>query len=127
VAERIEHLAQHAQRRLITVLRSSLRVKKFEFARTCYDHRAGTLGLRDGMLRAGLVDGEAGLALTGVAGKSWGNSAWTCRWTRGDRYCATVLIGRSGGSIPQGPSRRECFPVPPKLDGLLAMSTASCG
>jgi hypothetical protein len=65
VAERIEHLAQHAQRRLITVLRSSLRVKKLEFARTCYDHRAGTLGLRDGMLRAGLVDGEAGLALTG--------------------------------------------------------------
>jgi hypothetical protein len=67
VAERIEHLTQHAQRRLVTVLRSSLRVKKLEHARTCYDHRAGTLGvaLRDGMLRAGLVDGEAGLALTG--------------------------------------------------------------
>jgi hypothetical protein len=67
VAERIEHLAQHAQRRLVTVLRSSLRVKKLEHARTCYDHRAGTLGvaLRDGMLRGGLVDGEAGLALTG--------------------------------------------------------------
>jgi len=51
VAERIEHLTQHAQRRLVTALRSSLRVKKLEHARTCYDHRAGTLGvaLRDGI------------------------------------------------------------------------------
>lgn len=67
VAELIEQLAQHAGRRPVTGLRSSLRVKKLEFARTCYDHLAGTVGvaLRDGMLRTGLVDAEAGLALTG--------------------------------------------------------------
>jgi DNA-binding transcriptional ArsR family regulator len=67
VAELIEHLAQHAERRPVIGLRSSLRIKKLEFARTCYDHLAGTVGvaLRDGMLRAGLVDVGDGLALTG--------------------------------------------------------------
>jgi DNA-binding transcriptional ArsR family regulator len=66
VAHLIEHLAQHAERRPVTGLRSSLRNKKLEFARTCYDHLAGTVGvaLRDGMLREGLVDTGDGLALT---------------------------------------------------------------
>lgn len=66
VASLIEHLAQHAAQRPPAGLRSSLRVKKLEFARTCYDHLAGRIGvaLRDGMLRGGLVDDESGLALT---------------------------------------------------------------
>lgn len=66
VAELIEHLAQHAEHRAPSGLRSSLRAKKLEFARTCYDHLAGTVGvaLRDGMLRAGLVDEASGLTLT---------------------------------------------------------------
>ncbi|GAA4547018.1 ArsR/SmtB family transcription factor [Amycolatopsis samaneae] len=67
VAELIEHLAQHADRRAPTGLRSSVRVRKLEFARTCYDHLAGRLGvaLRTGMVARGLVDTGAGLTLTG--------------------------------------------------------------
>jgi DNA-binding transcriptional ArsR family regulator len=67
VAELIEHLAQHAEHRPVSGLRSSLRVRKLEYARTCYDHLAGTVGvaLRDGMLRTGMVDAGDGLALTG--------------------------------------------------------------
>ncbi|MEU0788577.1 metalloregulator ArsR/SmtB family transcription factor [Amycolatopsis sp. NPDC005961] len=88
VAELIEHLAQHAvtsgalpraggsatrsPRRTgghqpVTGLKSSLRVKRLGFARTCYDHLAGVLGVavRDGMLATGLVDADGGLALTG--------------------------------------------------------------
>jgi len=67
VAELIEHLAQHAEHRPVSGLRSSLRVRKLEYARTCYDHLAGTVGvaLRDGMLRTGMVDLGDGLALTG--------------------------------------------------------------
>ena len=88
VAELIEHLAQHAVtsgappraggsatrsprktagHRPATGLKLSLRAKRLGFARTCYDHLAGVLGvaLRDGMLATGLVDADAGLALTG--------------------------------------------------------------
>jgi DNA-binding transcriptional ArsR family regulator len=66
VASLIEHLAQHVGQRPPAGPRSSLRVKKLEFARTCYDHLAGTVGvaLRDGMSRGGLVDDESFLALT---------------------------------------------------------------
>ncbi|UOZ06174.1 helix-turn-helix transcriptional regulator [Amycolatopsis sp. WQ 127309] len=67
VAELIEHLAQHAEHRPVTGLRSSVRVRRLGFARTCYDHLAGQVGvaLRDGMLAAGLVSTDAGLTLTG--------------------------------------------------------------
>ncbi|MDQ7804685.1 metalloregulator ArsR/SmtB family transcription factor [Amycolatopsis sp. A133] len=70
VAELIEHLAQHAVTSgappRVTGLTSSLRARRLGFARTCYDHLAGELGvaLRDGMLAAGLVDAAGGLALT---------------------------------------------------------------
>jgi DNA-binding transcriptional ArsR family regulator len=64
----IEHLAQHAELKQPTGLRASLRARRLSFARTCYDHLAGTLGvaLRDGMLERGLVDETSGLALTGA-------------------------------------------------------------
>ncbi|WP_020630273.1 ArsR/SmtB family transcription factor [Amycolatopsis alba] len=67
VAELIEHLAQHAEHRPVKGLRSSVRVKRLEFARTCYDHLAGTVAvaLRDGMLSTGLIAEADGLALTG--------------------------------------------------------------
>ncbi|MEU0531100.1 ArsR/SmtB family transcription factor [Amycolatopsis tolypomycina] len=66
VAELIEHLAQHAEHRPVTGLKSSLRARRLGFARTCYDHLAGELGvaLRDGMLAAGLVGTADGLTLT---------------------------------------------------------------
>ncbi len=66
VAELIEHLAQHAGHRPATGLRSSVRAKRLGFARTCYDHLAGKVGvaLRTGMLAEGLVDTGAGLAVT---------------------------------------------------------------
>ncbi|WP_236791613.1 helix-turn-helix transcriptional regulator [Amycolatopsis sp. GM8] len=66
VAELIEHLAQHAGHRPVRGLKESLRARRLAFARTCYDHVAGTLGvaLRDGMVRTDLVDVGAGLALT---------------------------------------------------------------
>ncbi|MDQ0382316.1 ArsR/SmtB family transcription factor [Amycolatopsis thermophila] len=67
VAELIEHLAQHAEHRAATGLRDSLRVRRLAFARTCYDHLAGAVGvaLREGMVRTGLVDASGGLTLTG--------------------------------------------------------------
>jgi DNA-binding transcriptional ArsR family regulator len=67
VAELIEHLAQRAEHRPVRGLRESLRAQRLAFARTCYDHLAGTLGvaIRAGMPRTGLVDVTAGLALTG--------------------------------------------------------------
>jgi DNA-binding transcriptional ArsR family regulator len=66
VAELIERLAEHAAQRPPRTLRSSLRARRLAYARTCYDHLAGRLGvaLRDGMLRTGLVDATAGLVLT---------------------------------------------------------------
>ncbi|GAB2958653.1 metalloregulator ArsR/SmtB family transcription factor [Amycolatopsis acidiphila] len=67
VADLIEHLAQHAEHRPARGLKESLRVQRLAFARTCYDHLAGTLGvaIRDGMVRTGIVDVAAGLTLTG--------------------------------------------------------------
>lgn len=66
VAELIEHLAQHAEHRPVKGLKSSVRAKRLGFARTCYDHLAGVVGVavRSGMLAEGLVDDGAGLALT---------------------------------------------------------------
>ncbi|WP_275295760.1 helix-turn-helix domain-containing protein [Amycolatopsis sp. La24] len=66
VAELIEHLAQHAELKRPSGLRTSLRVQRLSFARSCYDHLAGTLGvaLRDGMVERGLIDVSDGLALT---------------------------------------------------------------
>jgi DNA-binding transcriptional ArsR family regulator len=66
VAELIEHLAQHAEHRPPRGLRSSLRARRLGFARTCYDHLAGVVGVavRDGMLAEGLIDRDAGLTLT---------------------------------------------------------------
>jgi DNA-binding transcriptional ArsR family regulator len=93
VAELIEHLAQHAEHRPVSGLRSSLRVRKLEYARTCYDHLAGTVGvaLRDGMLRTGVVDLDDGLALT----------------TRG-----RDVLGELGVEVPAGTRRpllRDCL------------------
>ncbi|TNC22660.1 ArsR/SmtB family transcription factor [Amycolatopsis alkalitolerans] len=66
VAELIEHLAQHAGHRPARGLKASLRARRLAFARTCYDHLAGTLGvaIRDGMVRTGLVSLDDGLTLT---------------------------------------------------------------
>ncbi|HVV10366.1 helix-turn-helix domain-containing protein [Amycolatopsis sp.] len=66
VAELIEHLVQHAERRPVRGLRASLRAERLAFARTCYDHLAGTLGvaLREGMLSSGIIAVDDGLALT---------------------------------------------------------------
>ncbi|HEX5405834.1 MAG TPA: metalloregulator ArsR/SmtB family transcription factor [Pseudonocardiaceae bacterium] len=66
VAELIERLAEHAAHRPPRTLRASLRARRLAYARTCYDHIAGRLGvaLRDGMLRTGLVDRTDGLVLT---------------------------------------------------------------
>jgi DNA-binding transcriptional ArsR family regulator len=66
VAELIERLAEHAELTPPRTLRSSLQARRLAYARTCYDHLAGRLGvaLRDGMLRTGLIDRENGLTLT---------------------------------------------------------------
>src|SRR6266511_3008792 len=50
-----EHLAQHAEHRPVNGLKSSVRVKRLGFARTCYDHLAGVVGVavRNGMLAEG--------------------------------------------------------------------------
>ncbi len=66
VAELIERLSEHAAHRPPRTLRSSLRAQRLAFARTCYDHLAGRLGVavRDGMVRTGLVDTTDGLVLT---------------------------------------------------------------
>lgn len=66
VAQLIEGLAQHADQRPAIGLRASTRARKLEFARTCYDHLAGKLGvaLRAGMIASGLLEVSSGLALT---------------------------------------------------------------
>lgn len=71
VAELVERLAEHSDTRTPRTLKSSLRARKLAYARTCYDHIAGTLGvaLHDGMLHTGLVDNTGGLALT-AAGRA---------------------------------------------------------
>ncbi|KAA9151200.1 helix-turn-helix transcriptional regulator [Amycolatopsis acidicola] len=66
VAVLIEHLAQHAEHKPARGLKASLRAQRLAFARTCYDHLAGTLGvaLRDGMVRSGIIAVYDGLAVT---------------------------------------------------------------
>ena len=68
VAELIEQLTELADNPLPrpNSLRSSRRAERLAYARTCYDHLAGHLGvaLRTGMLAAGLIDTASGLALT---------------------------------------------------------------
>jgi DNA-binding transcriptional ArsR family regulator len=66
VAELIERLTEHAAHQPPRTLKSSLRAKRLAYARTCYDHLAGRLGVavHDGMLRTGLVDRTNGLVLT---------------------------------------------------------------
>jgi DNA-binding transcriptional ArsR family regulator len=66
VAELIERLSEHANHQPPRGLRSTLRARRLAYARTCYDHLAGRLGvaLRDGMLRTGLIDRTDGLVLT---------------------------------------------------------------
>jgi len=66
VAELIERLSDHEAPPRPTGLRSSLRARRLAFARTCYDHLAGRLGvtIRQRMLATGLLDTSNGLALT---------------------------------------------------------------
>lgn len=68
IAELIEQLTELAERPLPqpNSLRTSRRAERLAYARTCYDHLAGHLGvaLRTGMLTAGLIDTSGGLALT---------------------------------------------------------------
>lgn len=66
VAELVERLAEHARLTPPRTLRGSVQARRLAYARTCYDHLAGRLGvaLRDGMLRTGLITTDAGLTLT---------------------------------------------------------------
>jgi DNA-binding transcriptional ArsR family regulator len=66
VAELVERLATHAKHRSPRGLRASVRARRLAYARTCYDHLAGALGvaIRDGMIANNLLDTEGGLALT---------------------------------------------------------------
>ncbi|MFG3698219.1 ArsR/SmtB family transcription factor [Micromonospora sp. NPDC047620] len=74
VAQLIEDLAGHAPARPQPVrsLRAARADAALAYARTCYDHLAGRLGvlLRDTMLDRGLLDDADGLALT-PAGLGW--------------------------------------------------------
>ncbi|PZG00224.1 transcriptional regulator [Micromonospora deserti] len=74
VAELVEHLAGHAPvgpppARSLRAIRAGAALA---YARTCYDHLAGRLGvlLRDAMLNRGLLDDAGGLVLT-PAGGDW--------------------------------------------------------
>ncbi|GAB3152108.1 ArsR/SmtB family transcription factor [Amycolatopsis sp. NPDC004378] len=102
VAELIEHLAQHAEHRPVTGLKSSLRVKRLGFARTCYDHLAGSLGVavRDGMLATGLVDTADGLTLT----------------ARGREVLAGLGVPVAAG--PRRPLLRDCLDWTERRDHL---------
>ncbi|MEV0156768.1 winged helix-turn-helix domain-containing protein [Micromonospora sp. NPDC050686] len=68
VAQLIEDLAGHAPAppRPAGSLRAAVAGTALAYARTCYDHLAGRLGvtLRDGLLRQGLLDTAGGLAIT---------------------------------------------------------------
>ncbi|MFI9379812.1 ArsR/SmtB family transcription factor [Kutzneria sp. NPDC052558] len=68
IAELIEQLTELAEHPVPrpNSLRTSRRAERLAYARTCYDHLAGHLGvaLRTGMLTAGLIDTSGGLALT---------------------------------------------------------------
>ncbi|WP_091095127.1 ArsR/SmtB family transcription factor [Micromonospora citrea] len=74
VAQLVEDLAGHAPGRPEPArsLRAARAGAALAYARTCYDHLAGRLGvlLRDRLLAQGLLDGVGGLALT-PAGLGW--------------------------------------------------------
>jgi DNA-binding transcriptional ArsR family regulator len=104
VAELIEHLAQHAEHRPVTGLKSSLRVRRLGFARTCYDHLAGVLGVavRDGMLATGLVGTADGLTLTG----------------RGREVLAGLGVPIAAGAAGRRPLLRDCLDWTERRDHL---------
>lgn len=66
VAEVIERLANLSGPEPPRGLRQSVRARRLAFARSCYDHLAGRLGvaLRDGLLAEGLIDDRDGLVVT---------------------------------------------------------------
>lgn len=66
VAEVIERLANLSGPEPPRGLRQSVRARRLAYARTCYDHLAGRLGvaLRDGLIDEGLIDDRNGLAVT---------------------------------------------------------------
>ncbi|MGS2615062.1 ArsR/SmtB family transcription factor [Micromonospora sp. LZ34] len=74
VAQLVEDLAGHrpGAARPVRSLRAARADAALAYARTCYDHLAGRLGvlLRDTMLARGLLDDAAGLTLT-PAGRDW--------------------------------------------------------
>jgi hypothetical protein len=93
-----------AEHRPVTGLKSSLRVKRLGFARTCYDHLAGVLGVavRDGMLATGLVDAAGGLALTG----------------RGREVLAGLGVPVAAGAAGRRPLLRDCLDWTERRDHL---------
>jgi DNA-binding transcriptional ArsR family regulator len=68
VAEVVERLATLSGPDTPRGLTQSVRARRLAFARTCYDHLAGQLGvaLRDGMLAAELIDDRDGLVVTAL-------------------------------------------------------------
>ncbi|MGN9778330.1 ArsR/SmtB family transcription factor [Micromonospora sp. H33] len=74
VAQLVEDLAGHAPATPVPVrsLRAARADAALSYARTCYDHLAGRLGvlLREAMLARGLLDATSGLALTPI-GHDW--------------------------------------------------------
>ncbi|MBO0841390.1 MAG: helix-turn-helix transcriptional regulator, partial [Sciscionella sp.] len=95
VAELVERLAEHAQLQPVRGLRSSLRAKRLTFARSCYDHVAGVLGvaLHDGMLAEGLIDNSSGLVVT--------DTGWAALREFG--------VQRTAGEPSRRPVLRECL------------------
>ena len=59
-------MAAHSGPAVPHTLKGSLRLERLAYARTCYDHLAGSVGvgLRAGMVRLGLVRDTDGLTLT---------------------------------------------------------------
>ncbi|MEV6903545.1 helix-turn-helix domain-containing protein [Amycolatopsis sp. NPDC051372] len=102
VAELIEHLAQHAEHREPVGLKASLRTQRLSFARSCYDHLAGTVGvaLREGLIAKGIVDTGDGLTLT-AAGRE--------------------VLGQLGVAVPERgrrPLLRDCLDWTERRDHL---------
>lgn len=93
VAELVERVAEHTAQPPPRGLRASRRAHRLAQARTCYDHLAGTLGvaLRSGMIKAGLLDISAGLALT----------------AEGRRVLDDIGVGVPG--TPARPLLRDCL------------------
>jgi len=74
VAELLEHLGAHAAPAgpPARTLRAVTVAQNLAYARTCYDHLAGRLGvvLTDAMIRNGMVDDSAGFSMT-ARGVAW--------------------------------------------------------